>query len=187
MLKKEARKLFLEKRVALTHKECVKLDDLLLIQFQKIQLGSFNCIGSFYPLDHQNEPNSLLFVKYLTFFIPDLKVVYPVIDPTGEKMNFYNQTKDTLINKWGIHEPLSIDYMPTEKIEVFLVPLIGFDERGHRIGFGKGFYDRFFENCTHNPKRIGISYFDPIPRIEDTHEFDVPLTHCITPWNSYEF
>jgi 5-formyltetrahydrofolate cyclo-ligase len=68
-----------------------------------------------------------------------------------------------------------------------LVPLIGFDPNGHRIGYGKGYYDRYFARLDQPVKRIGISYFEPIANIEDTHQFDVPLSHCITPWNIYEF
>jgi 5-formyltetrahydrofolate cyclo-ligase len=74
-----------------------------------------------------------------------------------------------------------------DQIDAVLVPLVGFDTTGHRIGFGKGFYDRYFAQYPKDRPRIGISYFEPVAKIEDTHEFDVPLTQCITPWNSYEF
>jgi 5-formyltetrahydrofolate cyclo-ligase len=77
--------------------------------------------------------------------------------------------------------------MSISQMDAVLVPLLGFDTTGHRIGFGKGFYDRYFENNTNSCLRIGISYFDPIPKIEDTDQFDVPLTHCITPSKIYEF
>jgi 5-formyltetrahydrofolate cyclo-ligase len=102
-------------------------------------------------------------------------------------MSFYTETETVATNKWGIAEPLPFNLVEPSNIDTILVPLIGFDQVGHRIGFGKGFYDRYFENYPAERNRIGISYFEPIPKIEDTHEFDVPLTHCITPSNSYEF
>ena len=187
MLKSEARNLLLKKRKLLTEADCIKLDDLLLIQFQKLDWINVRCIGSFYPLEHQNEPNALLLIKYLKFIIPDLKVAYPKVNMGDMTMDFYEESDRTTQNKWGIQEPIPHHLLFPEALDAVMVPLIGFDVSGHRIGFGKGFYDKYFARCIHSPKRIGISYFEPIPNIEDTHEFDVPLTQCITPWNRYEF
>ena len=187
MLKDEARKTLLKKRQNLSLMECVKWDDLLLIQFQKLDWSNTHVIGSFYPMEKHNEPNTILLTSYLQQFIPDLKIAYPVIDPLTQTMQFYAATDVLNVNALGIHEPVKHNPIPTNTIDTFLVPLLGFDLNGHRIGFGKGYYDKFFSTCKHLNHRIGISYFDPIPNLVDTHEFDVPLTHCITPWNSYEF
>ena len=187
MLKPAARKYFLDKRKALTASDCLKMDDLLLIQFQRMDWSSVQCIGSFYPLEAHNEPNSLLLIRYLKLIIPGLVVVYPKVNDDNTTMSFYTETETVAINKWGIQEPLPFNLMEPNEIDTILVPLVGFDQSGHRIGFGKGFYDRYFAQYPLGRNRIGISYFEPIPKIEDTHEFDVPLTHCITPSNSYEF
>jgi 5-formyltetrahydrofolate cyclo-ligase len=187
MLKPAARKYFLDKRKSLTASDCLKMDDLLLIQFQRMDWSSVQCIGSFYPLEAHNEPNSLLLIRYLKLIIPGLVVVYPKVNDDNTTMSFYTETETVAINKWGIQEPLPFNLMEPNEIDTILVPLVGFDQSGHRIGFGKGFYDRYFAQYPLGRNRIGISYFEPIPKIEDTHEFDVPLTHCITPSNSYEF
>lgn len=187
MLKSEARNLLLQKRKSITQVDCLKWDDLLLIQFQKLDWSQVQCIGSFYPLEQQNEPNAMLLIQYLKFLIPNLKVAYPKVNEGDMTMDFYEESEYTTENKWGIQEPVPHHLLFPEALDAFLVPLIGFDQLGHRVGFGKGFYDKYFARCTHSPKRIGISYFEPIPNIEDTHEFDVPLTECITPWNRYEF
>jgi 5-formyltetrahydrofolate cyclo-ligase len=68
-----------------------------------------------------------------------------------------------------------------------LVPLLAFDESGYRVGYGKGFYDRFLQQCRKDVLTVGFSYFDAIDKIEDTHQFDVPLNYCITPHRIYEF
>ena len=187
MLKKEARKQFLSKRKSLSQNDCIKLDDLLLIQFQKLDWSSSSNIGSFYPLEDQAEPNSLLFTKYLTFLIPGIKLYYPIVNELDYSMEFYEQTATLQTNKWGIQEPLPFNKITPTDLEVIIVPLLGFDLMGQRVGFGKGFYDRYFARCDKKVKRVGVSYFDPLVKIQDTHEFDVPLTHCITPWNCYEF
>jgi 5-formyltetrahydrofolate cyclo-ligase len=67
------------------------------------------------------------------------------------------------------------------------VPLLAFDEKGFRVGYGKGFYDRFLKQCKDGGIKIGLSYFNPIDTIEDAGEFDVPLNFCITPQKVYVF
>jgi len=187
MLKVDARNLLLQKRQKLAASDCVKWDDLILIQLQKLDWSKTHCIGNYYPIEKYNEPNSLLLVKYLNYIIPDLVITYPVVNTNMGTMNFFIASDEMIINELGITEPHAEKQMEHDRIDTFLVPLLGFDLLGHRVGFGKGFYDKYFENCKHQHQRIGISYFDPIPNIQDTHDFDVPLTHCITPWNSYEF
>lgn len=187
MLKDEARKILLNKRQNLSLRECVKWDDLLLIQFQKLDWSNTHVVGSFYPMEKHNEPNTILLTTYLQQFIPDIKIAYPVIDAISQTMQFYEATDTFNLNSLGIHEPLKKQFILNNTIDTFLVPLLGFDLTGQRIGFGKGYYDKFFSTCKYSNNRIGISYFDPIPNLIDTHEFDVPLTHCITPWNNYEF
>ena len=68
-----------------------------------------------------------------------------------------------------------------------LVPLLAFDSKGYRVGYGKGFYDRFLKQCRNDCVKIGLSYFEPIDAINDAGEFDVPLDFCITPQKAYVF
>lgn len=186
MLKSECRQLMLSKRSALSTSECTKLDDLLLIQFQRLDWSGINCVGSFYPLESKNEPNSLLLTKYLKAMFPNVTIAYPKINEDNS-MDFYVETNDLIENKWGIPEPIPTSIIYPEKLEAYLVPLLCFDLLGHRVGFGKGYYDQYFSKHPNFVPKIGISYFEPIPKIEDTNHFDVPLTKCITPWKIYEF
>lgn len=187
MLKIDARKQLLERRKSLTEVDCLKMDDMLLIQLQKLDWSTTFCLGNFYPMEHQAEPNSLLLAKYLKHIIPGLLVAYPITNKNDFGMDFFVETDSLNVNEWGIHEPMPTQLIVPEQMDTILVPLLGFDMQGQRIGFGKGFYDRYFARCAKNLRRIGISYFEPLPFIQDTHQFDVPLTQCITPWTSYEF
>lgn len=187
MQKGEARKILQAQRKQLSELDCIKLDDLLLIQFQQLDFSATHFIGSYFPMETQAEPNSLLLIKYLQFLLPSLEVAYPVINTEDASMEFYKATEVTQENAWGIQEPLPIDKVEPFMLDTFLVPLLGFDEIGHRVGYGKGFYDRYFEKTLASTKRIGISYFEPLQTRIDTHQFDVPLTHCITPNRIYEF
>ena len=72
-------------------------------------------------------------------------------------------------------------------IDLVITPLLAFDMKGFRVGYGGGFYDRFFASLDMNIKRVGISLFDPCEDIEDMDELDIPLTHCVTPRQIYAF
>jgi len=61
------------------------------------------------------------------------------------------------------------------------------DEKGYRVGYGKGFYDRFLQHCRPDCLKVGLSYFPPVAEISDKDEFDVPLDLCITPATTYVF
>ena len=187
MQKIEARQFFLQKRKTLSPAACSKMDDLLLIQFQKMNWEPLSCVGNFYPMEKQNEPNSFLLTKYLQFLFPTIKIAYPRVLHATNTMEFFEATETFTQNKWGIREPYPIHKIDVTEMEAVFIPLLGFDTFGHRIGFGKGFYDKYFEHPVKNALRIGISYFEPILKLEDTNQFDVPLTHCITPSKIYEF
>ena len=106
-----------------------------------------------------------------------------------EKMQAILVDEDTVYqtNQWGITEPTSGASLDLSEIDLVLVPLLVFDESGYRVGYGKGFYDRFLEHKEAYTQIIGFSYFDPVPLISDTHEFDIPLHIGITPKRVYEF
>ena len=99
----------------------------------------------------------------------------------------WSKDMPTRINEWGIKEPLSDIYIEPEKIDTVIVPLICFDKLGHRIGFGKGYYDRFLERCSKEVKTIGLSYFEPVYKITNIEITDIPLDIVITPKKTYRF
>lgn len=107
---------------------------------------------------------------------------------SGELTNFL-LTDSTVIkkNSWGIPEPVSGIEIPPEKIEVVFVPLLAFDQRGNRIGYGKGFYDRFLSQCTHKVVKVGISFFEAEKDPLEATSLDVPLDYCVTPEKIYNF
>ena len=137
MLKSVARKELLAKRKNLTASECLKWDDLLLIQFQKLDFSNAHIVANFYPLENHNEPNSLLFTRYLKLMIPGIQMVYPVVNSLSANINFYKESEEIQFNDWGIAEPTSNEMVEPSSIDAVIVPLIGFDLRGHRIGYGR--------------------------------------------------
>jgi 5-formyltetrahydrofolate cyclo-ligase len=90
-------------------------------------------------------------------------------------------------NGWGISEPKQGVPTPSEKIDLVIVPLLAFDKQGHRVGYGKGFYDRFLKECRPDCQKVGLSMFDPENQSIETNEHDVLLSLCITPTKEYKF
>lgn len=106
---------------------------------------------------------------------------------SGDMTHFLLQENTVLKNsKYGIPEPLSGIEISPEIIEIVFVPLLAYGKNGHRIGYGKGFYDRFLMKCSPNTKFVGLSFFEPEHEIFSEAN-DVPLDFCITPNKLFDF
>ena len=90
-------------------------------------------------------------------------------------------------NHWNIPEPQNGFPIKDDLIEVVFVPLLAYDEKGNRVGYGKGFYDIFLSKCNPNVVKVGLSFFDPEPEISDANVYDIKLDYCITPEKVFKF
>lgn len=189
MTKKELRTLYRNKRMIIDPRKRLQLDDLLLLQFQRLDYASVGTLLTYWPLSQHSEPNTHLFNGYLRHMVPGLRFAYPLTDVVNTQMTALAIHEDTVYhtNQWGITEPREGEVVPPEAIDMVFVPLLAFDRQGYRVGYGKGFYDRYLAQCRADVVKIGFSYFAPVERIADTDQFDVPLTYCITPQQTYEF
>lgn len=189
MTKKELRELYLAKRKNLAPPERAKLDDLLLIRFQQLQLPFIQTLFTFSPIGEFNEPAVHVLADYLEFRNPGLQVAYPVMNRQTGTIAAVLVKEDTVFrrNSFGIEEPVGGVEADPEAIDLVLVPLLAFDKEGYRVGYGKGYYDRFLAQCRDNCIKAGLSYFEPVTAISDRQEFDVPLSLCITPQQLYVF
>lgn len=118
----------------------------------------------------------------------DKNVVVSKSDFQNHTLTHYLLTETTklTVNNWGIPEPETGIPIPENMIDVVFVPLLAFDENGNRLGYGKGFYDRFLSACKPNCLKIGLSFFEAEELIPATH-LDQKLTHCVTPEKIYTF
>lgn len=189
MLKSEARILYREKRQALSAKERMKLDDLLLIQLQGVQLPFITFLLSYWPIEKNHEPNTHLFTDYLEFQNPELIICYPKSNFIEKSMEALQTDDDTRFrkNEYSLYEPEDGVKVNPPGLDMVFVPLLAFDKRGFRTGYGKGFYDRYLAQCRRECLKIGFSYFEPVDEIEDASLFDVPLNLCVTPTTVYVF
>jgi 5-formyltetrahydrofolate cyclo-ligase len=190
MLKSELRKIYLEKQKALSESErserCAKLVNLF---FQHFNLTKIHFLHSFLPIRRYNEINTHLILEKLWRDFPQIETVVPRVNPDTneiENLQFTHETELALSN-WQIHEPTHDEIVEPEKIDIVLAPLLCFDESGHRVGYGRGFYDRFLAKCRPDAQKIGLSYFEPVAEIADTGGFDTSLDFCVTPDKIWQF
>lgn len=119
-----------------------------------------------------------------------VKITLPVIHPfTGKHLVFQHYTSTTTMttNRFGIVEPApncTAIHLLCEH-DYLLLPLVGFDKKGNRLGMGGGFYDRTLANLEQRPHRrptlIGIAHDCQQVAQLPVEQWDIPLDKIITP------
>ncbi len=187
MLKSELRELFLKKRNALTESQFKELNEHLCNQVMLFikDLPANQVIGSFLPIKKKHEIDTDTIHEQLRNFPFLHTLVFPRVE--GEnKMSFYKieSNSDIEISTWGIPEPKQIihNLAKSQDLQTLFIPLLAFDKRGHRVGYGKGFYDKYLSTCSPNLIKIGLSLFDEISIIDDLESTDIALDIIITPF-----
>jgi 5-formyltetrahydrofolate cyclo-ligase len=141
----------------------------------------------FLPIEEQKEVNTEYVLHLLSG--KDKEIVVSKSDFETRGMAHFLLTDNTKIkkNEYNIPEPVNGLSVPSETIDVVFVPLLAFDLSGNRVGYGKGFYDRFLAECKPETIKIGLSFFEAENEIKDVFESDVKLDYCVTPEKVYEF
>jgi len=141
----------------------------------------------FLPITEHNEVNTEFILHLLSG--KDKEIVISKSDFDTRNMTHFLLTDSTKIkkNEYNIPEPVDGIEVPSNKIEVVFIPLLAFDKNGHRVGYGKGFYDKFLAECKPETIKIGLSFFEAEELIQDAFESDVMLDYCVTPNEVYIF
>ncbi|MEJ7779498.1 MAG: 5-formyltetrahydrofolate cyclo-ligase [Daejeonella sp.] len=190
MDKATLRKLFLDRRLNLARSRYWMLTDEIMDQVKLINWEQINVVHVFMPIRTHNEVDTFSILNYFKTDHPGLHIVLPRTDfENCEITNVLYDHEYTILgrNKYDIPEPIHGKIIIPEMIDLVFIPLLACDLKGNRVGYGKGFYDRFLSKCRSDVKKIGISFFDPVDEIEDINEFDVPLDVCITPGKTWTF
>ena len=141
----------------------------------------------FLTIEEQKEINTEYILQILAG--KDKEIVISKCDFATLGMTHFLLTDATKIkkNRYNIPEPIDGLEVPNAKIDVVFVPLLAYDKQGNRVGYGKGFYDKFLSKCKPETIKIGLSFFPPEEKIEDVSESDVKLDFCVTPEGIIEF
>ncbi|MDQ1098587.1 MULTISPECIES: 5-formyltetrahydrofolate cyclo-ligase [Chryseobacterium] len=186
MLKAELRKKYMQKRQALSIDEAFLLSEAVFMNFT----AYFNplpgqSVHIFIPIRKFREIDTQPFIDYC--LSRGIRVFVPKVD--GTRMISVEITEETVfaVNHWGISEPVSDQDAGFSHFDYIITPLLYADNKGNRVGYGKGFYDSLFSSLSGESKKIGINYFNPDELIEDVWEYDIPLDYLVTPTEVLSF
>ncbi len=181
MLKSELRKLYKQKRSALTEAVKEQLQEIIYQQVFELPTGNINNVHLFLSMRKFNEIDTLPIINF--FREKGKRIIVSRCNFEDDTLSHFYFDEDTQLelNKFGVPEPVNAEEVSVKEIDLVFVPMLISDEKNYRVGYGKGFYDRFLSECREDTQTIGLNFFPPIKKIEDTHEFDVPLDVVIYP------
>lgn len=187
MLKHELRKKYLNLRKELSPLDISDASLKIANHALQIPIWDFFYFHIFLSIEESKEVDTLPLITL--FQGKDKNIVVPkIVDSNSLEHIVLTDNTTFKKNKWHIPEPVDGITLPESKIEVVFTPLLAFDGQGNRVGYGKGYYDIFFQRCKAEIIKIGLSLFEPEEEIiKDIHDTDVPLDYCITPEKIFTF
>lgn len=187
MKKKELRQKYKALRNLLSENELEELSLAVANKLLKLPIWEKVYFHTFLPITELKEINTEYILHLLSG--KDKEIIISRVDFSTRNMIHILLTDNTKIkkNEYNIPEPVDGIEVPTQKIDVVFVPLLAFDKKGNRVGYGKGFYDKFLSDCKPDVIRIGLSFFEIEENIDDVFEGDVKLDYCVTPKHIHSF
>lgn len=188
MEKKLVRKIYLQKRNDLQKIDfktnSKKITDLTIDYIKGLKP---TCVHCFLSINSKLELNTNPIITYC--WNNGIKVVVPISDFNSFTMKtaLYNSNTNLVEKDYNILEPENPILTKNDEIDIVITPLLAFDINGFRVGYGKGFYDKFFNAFKNQPIKMGLSMFEPIKKISNLNSFDIPLNICVTPKKIYSF
>lgn len=145
-----------------------------LIRQHVPELGSA-CIGFCWP--HKGEIDFRHFIRGAV--AEGAEAALPVVVERAQPLEFWSWRPHMKMRRgiWNI--PIPADRLPVQP-KVLLVPLLGFDDKGYRLGYGGGYFDRTLAAATPKPLTIGVGY--ELGRLPSIHPqgHDIPMDAIVT-------
>lgn len=187
MTKAELRKKYKALRNNLSLSDVDERSMLIANQLLKLPIWKYSFYHIFLSIEDQKEVNTEYILSILSG--KDKNIVVSKSDFETRQMTHFLLTDNTKIKKnhYNIPEPIDGIEISNHNIDVVFIPLLAFDKRGNRVGYGKGFYDLFLASCKSETIKIGLSFFDAEEVITDIFEGDIKLNYCVTPKQIYTF
>jgi 5-formyltetrahydrofolate cyclo-ligase len=187
MLKSELRKKYKTLRNTLSTTQIDDLSMSIANQLLKLPVWEFSFYHIFLSIEEQKEVNTDYILNILSG--KDKNIIISKSDFKTGLLTHFLLTDNTKIKKnaYDIPEPVDGIEISNDKIDLVFIPLLAFDTHGNRVGYGKGFYDRFLADCKPETFKIGLSFFEAEAEILDVFESDVKLDYCVTPQKIFSF
>ncbi len=187
MTKNELRIKYKNLRNALSQDEIEDKSLAISSQLLKIDIWNKKFYHLFLSISENKEPNTAFIHQILNEKVKE--IVVSKTDFKTIEMSHFLMTDTTIFTKndYNIPEPQNGIEVEVSKIEVVFVPLLAYDKKGNRVGYGKGFYDKFLSRCRPETIKIGLSFFEPEIQIKSIFDSDIKLNYCVTPTKIYQF
>ena len=174
-----------KKRLSLTKQEVDHLSQKVCKQLDKLDIWKLKLYHIFISISKYNELDTSSIINKLKS--EQKIIIVPKISNNELVHVAINDETEFSLNEYGIKEPNDGNHFIIENLDIILIPLLAFDIEGHRVGYGKGYYDRFLKLTNNSTLKIGLSFFDPINKIQDIDDNDVKLDYCVTPKQVHKF
>lgn len=186
MNKQAIRLKYKSKRAHITVKQRDEFSIKIANNCLSLPIWEFSNYHIFLPIVNKLEVNTEFLLHVLQG--KDKSIVVPKVLPKTSEMSHILLQDNTSLNvsKYGVPEPAAGVEIMISQLDVIFVPLLAYDRIGNRVGYGKGYYDRFLAKCEAKTIFIGLSFFTP-EAVITPEETDIPLNFCITPNNIYTF
>lgn len=187
MTKTELRKKYKTLRENLSLNDIDELSIAIANNLINLPIWNYSFYHIFLAIEEQKEVQTDYILSILSG--KDKNILISKSDFETGTMTHFLLTDSTKIKKnhYNIPEPVDGIEISNDKIDVVFIPLLAFDKQGNRVGYGKGFYDRFLANCKPETIKIGVSFFEAENKITDIFEGDIRLDYCVTPKLTYKF
>ena len=174
-----------KKRFSLTKQEVDDLSQRVCKQLDKLNIWKLKHYHIFISILKYNELDTSSIINKLK---SEQKIIIVPKISNNELVHIaINDETEFGLNDYGIKEPNDGNHFIIENLDIIFIPLLAFDIEGHRVGYGKGYYDKFLKLTNNSTLKIGLSFFDPINKIQDIDDNDVKLDYCITPKQIHKF
>lgn len=181
MKKQKLREVYKQQRTDLTEDNIKELQENIYEQVYNLDISKVNNVHLFLSMSKFKEIDTAPLITY--FREGNKRIVVSKCNLKDNTLSHFYFDDDTVLalNKFGVPEPINAEPAFENDLDLIFVPLLISDTKNYRVGYGKGFYDRFLSSCRKDAKLIGLNFFKPIQQIEDVNEFDIPLHQVICP------
>lgn len=180
---------YVEMRRALHPDELESLSKKIASNFFSLDLHAVRYLHIYYPIPGKQEIDSLFISEKIKQEYHRIELVLPKSDLKSCTLKHISWKESTPLsmNAWGITEPVQGPEISADLLDLIVIPLLACDMEGNRLGYGKGFYDRFLAGCRSDALKVGLSYFEPQQTVIPHENHDIPLDICITPDHVWRF
>lgn len=179
LLKKELREKYTELRMSLNAQSAEEKSREIHQHLFKLKVFmDSKTIHTYVSMNHRNEVDTFLLIHEALQMGKNI-VIPRIEDDTQLSHHQISDTANLKRNEWGVPEPTGEGITAHEALDLILVPMLSGDQFRNRLGYGKGFYDRFLKET--DAFRIGLLFdIQMYDKRLPVNKFDVTLDLLIT-------